>query len=73
MQKVFGNLGAAFANPHVSISLAIAIALEILPIWFPSIKSQCMETQKILAGYAVIAASNSGPKPPVNGNPIKTP
>ena len=64
MNQAIAHITAALANNHIRWPLAIAIALEIIPVWFPHLKSQCQETQKVLLGYSIIAAANTGPAAP---------
>ena len=61
MNTILNNLLNAARNKHISVPLYLAIVLEIIPIWFPEYKQQCSDTQKLLLGYGVIAAANTGP------------
>lgn len=61
MNTVITNILRALQNPHLSLPLLAAVALEVIPIWFPGHKEQFAETQKVLLMYGVIAAANSGP------------
>jgi hypothetical protein len=61
MTEIRSNLAGALRNLHISIPLALSILLELAPIWIPSIKGQCQETQKVLMLYGIAAAANSGP------------
>ena len=63
LSSVGGNLGAALQNPHVSVSVVGIITCEIGKIWLPQYATQFSATQKVIEGYALLAASNSGPKP----------
>lgn len=58
------NFLNALQNWHISGPLALGVTLEILPVIFPQIKTQCAEIQKIFLAYGIIAAANSGPQPP---------
>ena len=58
------NLLSALSNLHISVPIAVVIVLELIPVWFPSVKQQCQETLKVLLAYGVIAAANSGPAVP---------
>lgn len=61
MNMFLSNLVNGAKNVHISVPLILALGLEIVPIWFPQYKQQCSDTQKLLLGYGVLAAANSGP------------
>lgn len=63
MNQFAANIRHAARNKHISIPVLISAALEIIPIWYPPVKTPCMETQKVLLLYGIAAAANSAPAP----------
>ena len=63
MNTTLNNLIAGLRNSHISIPLVAAIALEIIPVFWPDKQAACQKVQKILLTYGVIVAANSGPTP----------
>lgn len=64
MNTILGNLGSGVKNPHIAIPVVLAILCEVGKIWMPDHANQWDSTQKVLMGYGLFAASNSGPKTP---------
>jgi hypothetical protein len=62
MKALLNNLSAAWANGQFRWPLIGAIVLEVFPIWFPALKPQCQETQKVLLAYGLIAAHAGTPE-----------
>lgn len=67
MNNILANLLASLKNAHLSVPIIGSVILELIPIYWPGVKAQCQETQKILLAYGLIAAANSGP----NNQPTK--
>lgn len=69
MNQLLQNLVAAGRNNHISLPIALAIGLEIVPVFKPEWQTQCSNIEKILLAYGVIAAANSGPPADVPKEP----
>lgn len=61
------NIASAAQNRHVSIPVLLAFGCEAGKIWLPNYRNQFDATQKLLFGYAAIAAGNSAPGLPGGG------
>lgn len=59
MNNLIANLLAGAQNAHIRWPILGAVALELIPIWFPAYKTQCAETQKALLAYGLVAAANA--------------
>jgi hypothetical protein len=69
MNQILANLLSGRKNPHVTVPVALAIVCELGRVWMPAQEHQWALTQKILLGYGMISAANSGPPP--NGDEKK--
>jgi hypothetical protein len=61
MNQILLNLSSSWKNKHVSIPAFLFILCEVGAIWLPQFANQFTLTGKILMGYTVLAAANSGP------------
>ena len=64
MKKLRFHLASAIINKHVSIPVVLSLLCEAGRIWLPHYANQFTATLRVLTGYALIAAANSGPAQP---------
>jgi hypothetical protein len=59
MNQIIANLQHAATNLHVSVPVVLAGGLAVAQIWFPHYSTQLNMTAAALAGYGIIASSNT--------------